>query len=103
VPVAFDPNDGLVIARQQFGSSRHEKDWVLRSRQAQACEGEMSDDRKKTFLRVRNAWRAAVLVSGVLLLIYLGLDPSSEPLPGLLIAIGAVAVGMFLAKAWKEP
>jgi hypothetical protein len=63
----------------------------------------MSDDRKKTFLRVRNAWRAAVLVSGVLLLIYLGLDPSSEPLPGLLIAIGAVAVGMFLAKAWKEP
>jgi hypothetical protein len=25
VPVAFDPNDGLVIARQQFGSTRHEK------------------------------------------------------------------------------
>jgi hypothetical protein len=27
LPVAFDPNGALVIARQQFVSLRHEKDW----------------------------------------------------------------------------
>jgi hypothetical protein len=71
------------------------------SRQAQSCEAEMKkwwDD--KTIWRI---WRGIVLFGGTFLLIDLGLDRRSEPLPSLLTIIGAVAVGVFFSKVWQEP
>ena len=58
-----------------------------------------------TFLKVRRAWRGVVLVGATLLLWYWGWDYRDE-LPmtnGLLVPIGAIAVGMFFSKVWQEP
>ena len=58
-----------------------------------------------TLLRVRRAWRVIVLVGGTLLLWYWGWDYRDE-LPminGLLVPIGAIAVGIGLSKVWPEP
>jgi hypothetical protein len=58
-----------------------------------------------TILRARRAWRLIVLSGGTILLWYWGWD-YQDKLPeinGLLVLIGAVSVGIFFAKVWKEP
>lgn len=54
-------------------------------------------------LPIRKALRLAVLAGGTLALSYYGLEGTGGTLAGLLVLIGAIAVGLFCAKVWPEP
>jgi len=54
-------------------------------------------------LRIRKGLRAAVIALGTFGLIYYGLEGANGTLAGLLVLIGAIAVGFGWAKVWPEP
>jgi hypothetical protein len=54
-------------------------------------------------LRIRKALRSSGIAGTTFVLIYYGLDEVNGWLAVLLVLIGAVAVGMWLAKVWPEP
>lgn len=55
-------------------------------------------------LRIRKALRAIVIAAGTFGLMYYGLEGANGVLAGLLVLIGAIAVGMWWAKeVWPAP
>jgi hypothetical protein len=53
--------------------------------------------------RIRKALRSIVIAGTTFALIYYGLEGASGTLAGLLVLIGAIAVGVGWAKVWPEP
>jgi hypothetical protein len=54
-------------------------------------------------LRIRKALRSIVIAGATFVLIYYGLEGANGVLAGLLVLIGATAVGIGWAKVWPEP
>jgi hypothetical protein len=54
-------------------------------------------------LHIRKALRSIVIACGTFVLIYYGLEEANGVLAGLLVLIGAIAVGFGWAKVWPEP
>jgi hypothetical protein len=53
--------------------------------------------------RIHKAVRWVVIAAGTFILMYYGLEGAKSVLAGLLVFIGASAVGVGWTKAWPEP